>query len=385
MQPPRSTIEITYSFDKLPVELLLRILSSLNVREVIQCLTVNRRWNEVCRTDLAKRQHMSLVVTIPPKTTKWPGTKEEYIPLPPICHTKSYVDWLVGLMPGIKYLHIEQMAEEFQYIVKRLAPTLIELEKPYDYSGLHTYDYKIRPCFPPSVICPYLLKLSLLSTPYPYRIVTDNISYACPILQYLHCRGLKVTDLPLSLRELKCDIDRCRETIGAILRLSNLTNLKLKRIYLYDNLEILRLFGAFDKLTHFKCQMDIFNACYAKMDNAVSELVGRNQELKYVVLYGFMLVGDREMRYFASLYNLQKLIIRSSKITSGGVLSLFRGPHSRNLREVGIDYDSIELTEAERLEIESKDSVRPRVFTFKGWSFHDIDDTIYPSIEMHSN
>lgn len=118
----------------LPVKLLMRILGSLNLRDLITCLTVSRLWEEVSRTELATRRHLSLVRKLPKKEI-WPGTMEavEYILLPQHYHTKTFSlypfteinkNWLIELMPGIRYLHISLICtcKGLIDIIKRLAP-----------------------------------------------------------------------------------------------------------------------------------------------------------------------------------------------------------------------------------------------------------------------
>lgn len=360
----------------LPAEILVRILGFLNVRDVIKFRVVSRVLHKVCRTELATRRHLTIRITgrkyQQPYTEKWPCIKGEWLLLTPICHTEKYGAWLVDLMPGIRYLRIQEWAEELYDVIEGLAPYLIELY--IDCVGYQLCQY-IRyyhiTLIPHGVKYSSLLKLKILNFD-SCTCVTNRIIGACPILQSLECDQLKVTKFPLSMRELECEVYVKQNTMDAILKLSNLTKLDIKistHGYL-NNLKILCLFSAFDKLEYLRC--NIYPNLYSspKMDDAVGELVMRNRGLKYIELKSFPSIGDRAIRYIAGLADLKTLIIDVSKITSDGVLSLFRGRHSRNLIKVDISYNNPELTETEKKEIMSVDRGTPCRFTFRGDNFY---------------
>lgn len=357
------------SIDTLPNEILQHIISFLNMNDVIgKCLSVNKVWKQASRADLKRRRHLT-ISSWRLNWEKWPGTLYESIRTTGsgkintniyAMSTEDYFspsrkmpppikDIVLDVMPNIRYLRIDIETDELKSIVEKLAPNLIELD----------IKNSLPPCSP-GVTYPSLLKLEIDTPNFTREYVTDDLIYACPRIQSLLCWHIKVTYLPLSINELQCHVKKkcATQTLEAILHLSNLTKLNivcsLHMEFSQQKFQLLRLFRAFDKLKYGRfCIYRLEDVCTdGEVDNAVGELINRNPKLEHLELHGLPLT-DRSICHIKQLSNLKVIDILSNKITSSAVLSFFRGPYAKKLKEVTIEYSKAKITESEFQDIDS--------------------------------
>lgn len=354
---------------RLPLEMLQRVISFMNVRDVTNnCMLVDKRWKQAARSDLKTRKHLSLKQQKNSSSSLWPGKQDEAFVFRYKKSVKAAAKILKEQMPGIKYLHNEwPEIREVDELILSLAPNLM---------SVRCGDNVIFP-LKPGVVFASLTALYC-------NDVDNGTMAACPHLQSLEVTsdwGFTATDIPLTMQRLSVALSptgQLTQQVEAITRLVNLTDISIvvrDCTIIPDHSIFLPLFRAFAKLISFKAHfLNGLSLTDGTADDAVEALVHRNPGLDEIELSGLP-VTDQALVSFSRLQKLTQLDIsfRGQKVTSQGVVSLFRGANARRLHAVivkptphtGAQLSPASLIPAaDRQVIESSPSEKARTFSY---------------------